>query len=103
MKNNLIRIAILSLTFAFVSSCANCGFSEKCHRNKEKKRIVSMTKIERDHERQDCVRDYEYMISITKHKKKKCNFWNCIDGKDDLKKRLDNCLKRLDIIESKVE
>ena len=100
MKNNIIRITIV-LIFAFISSCANCGFSEKCHRDKEKKRIVNMTKKEREQERQDCVRDYEYMISITKHEKKKCNFWSCIDGKDDLKKRLSNCLWRLDNIQKK--
>lgn len=97
MKNNIIRITIV-LTFAFISSCTNCGFSEKCYRDKEKKRIVNITKKEREQEGQDCVREYEYMISITKHEKKKCNFWSCIDGKDDLKKRLNNCLRRLDNI-----
>jgi hypothetical protein len=100
MKNNIIKTIIL-LTFIFISSCGSCGFSERCYREEEEKRIFNITKEERDHEKQDCIKEYERMISITKHEKKKCDFWSCVDGKEDWKRRLENCLWRLDNLQKR--
>lgn len=87
----LLTIAI----YIFIGACSGCGLSEKCYREKEAERIINMTDQERDRERNFCVKEYEYMISITNHEKKRCNFWSCKDGKEDWRKRLNNCIWRI--------
>lgn len=102
MKNQnnnfrIIKLFIITL-FILISSCSDCGFSERCHREKERERIFNMTDQERDREKNLCIKEYERMISITNHEKKKCDFWNCIDGKEELRKRLNGCLWRFENI-----
>ena len=83
-----------------ISSCSDCSFSERCYRKKERERVLNMTDRERNYEKGLCTKEYERMISITNHEEKQCNFWNCIDGKEELKKRLNSCLWRLDNIKN---
>jgi hypothetical protein len=96
-KNNLkiIKLIFSLMLCVLTSACSDCVFSERCHREKEKGRILNMTKQQREYEKNLCIQEYHSMISITNHEKKQCNFWNCIDGKEELKKRLNNCLWRL--------
>lgn len=95
-KNNLRIINLLSVVLFFlISACTNCGFSERCYREKEKERILNMTNQEKEGEKNLCIKEYDRMMSITNHEKRQCNFWNCVDGKEDLRKRLNSCLWRL--------
>ena len=96
-KINIMKTMFL-LFFVFISACGSCGFSEKCYREKERERIINMTKEEKEKEKQDCINHYNYMINITDHEKKKCNFWSCNDGKEEWRKRLKSCIWRLENI-----
>ena len=98
-QKNSSRIKLFSIVLCvLMSSCSDCGFSERCHREKERTKILNMTDQEREREKNLCVKEYEKMISVTNHEKKQCNFWSCVDGKEELKKSLNNCLWRIDNI-----
>lgn len=82
----------------FISSCSSCGFSERCHRDFEKKRISRLSEEERISEKQNCITNYQQIIKNTNHEKKQCDFWKCVDGKEDLEKRLKDCIWRIENI-----
>ena len=95
-KNNLKIVKLLSVALCvLMSACSDCVFSERCLRDKEREKILNMTDQEREYEKGLCIIEYEHMISTTNYEKKQCNFWSCVDGKEDCRKRLNSCLWRL--------
>ena len=100
-QKNSSKIKLFSIALCvLMSSCSDCGLSERCHREKERERILNMTDQEKEREKGLCIKEYERMISLTNHEKKQCNFWNCVDGKEELKKKLNSCLWRLENIKN---
>lgn len=98
-QKNSYKLRLFSIVlYVLIISCSDCGLSEKFYREKERERIFNMTDQERGIEKDSCINDYEHMISIVNHEKKRCNFWNCVDGKEELKKRFNSCIWRLENI-----
>ena len=55
MKNNIIKTIIL-LTFIFISSCSGCGFSERCHIEREREKFLMLSPEQQRIKREECMK-----------------------------------------------